>query len=70
MRSQNMIDGIVRRSVERLHPWSDVIKPNKNEPQITPAGPIEPIHDICSFVNGPDESGVWKFANFGSAGET
>lgn len=37
---------------------------------MTPAGPIEPIHEISSFVNGPDRRGVFSDANFGRAGET
>lgn len=65
-----MIEGIVRQRAARLQPTRDVIDPNKKEPKITPAGPIDPIQDTCSFVNGPDTRGVLSEANFGRAGDT
>lgn len=53
-----------------MQPTKDVIDPNIKEPKMTPAGPIEPIHEISSFDNGPDRRGVFSDANFGRAGET
>lgn len=30
---------------------------------------IEEIHETCSLVNGPEESGAFSDVNFGIAGE-
>lgn len=47
--TQNAIEGMDKKTVERLQPISDVKKPNKNEPKITPIAPMDPIHEISLF---------------------
>lgn len=51
--TQNAIDGMDKKTVERLHPINDVRKPNKNEPKITPIAPMAPIQDISEEFNLP-----------------
>lgn len=61
--------GIASKSVARLQPNKDEMKPNINDPNRIPIALNEPIHEICSFVNGPDKSGVSSVAKSARAGE-
>lgn len=69
MRIQNTADGMLRKSIVRLHPKHADMTPNVNEPHMAPIEVIEPTHEICSFVNGPDMSGVSSEESFGRAGD-
>lgn len=59
-----------KHKAARLQPINDAIDPNKNEPKMIPAGPMEPIQDTSSFVKGPERSGVFSDDNNASAGLT
>lgn len=50
--------GIAKKATVLFEPNNVVIYPNDNAPNIPPKLLTEPIHEICSFVNGPDMSGV------------
>lgn len=63
-----MIDGSVKKSIARLHPIRDMKHPNEKDPRKAPKQLILPIHEICSFVNGPASNGVCSEANLPSAG--
>lgn len=53
-----------------LLPIKVVIYPKVNAPNRPPMQLIEPIHEISTAVNGPDNSGVFSDAKIGNAGET
>lgn len=68
--TQNAIEGIDKKTVERLQPINDVIKPNSIEPKITPIAPMDPTLEICEVVKGPSNNGVLSEANLGMDGAT
>lgn len=68
--NQNVIDGTVKASVDRLQPTDDIIYPTTMDPIRLPMLLREPIHELCSLVNGPDRRGVFSDVNFGKAGAT
>lgn len=68
--TQKAIDGMDKKTVERLHPINDVKKPNKNEPKITPIAPIDPIQLSSWTVSLPLNNGVFSEANLGREGAT
>lgn len=65
-----MIDGTAKNSMALLQPKTDERYPVMKAPNTPPMVFIDPIHDICSFVNGPDFRGVESCVNVAIAGET
>lgn len=66
---KNTIDGIVKNRIVLLAPRNKLIYPKVNVLRIAPIALIEPIHESCSLVNGPDFKGVSFDKSIGVAGE-
>lgn len=69
MRIQKTVTGMAKNNIDSLIPKQADMKPNVSEPHIAPIDVTDPIHEICSFVNGPDTSGVFGDDNIAVAGE-
>lgn len=61
--------GIAKNTIVLFESNKVLIYPNDNAPKSEPILLIDPIHEVCSFVNGPDRSGVSSDVNIGNAGE-
>lgn len=68
--TQNVIEGIDKKTVECLQPINDVKKPNNIEPKMTPIAPMDPIHEISEVVKAPPNNDVLSEANLGIEGAT
>lgn len=64
-----MTEGMVRESKARFEPISDMKNPRAIAPISPPMQLIDPIHDTCSFVKGPETNGVFSDDNFAIAGD-
>lgn len=51
---------MVKQSRVRFEPINDTKKPTVVAPINPPKQFIEPIHEICALVNGPDTNGVFS----------
>lgn len=56
--------------MDRLLPRTDARYPITTAPHTPPTVFTDPIHDTCSFVNGPVFNGVESCVNVANAGET
>lgn len=68
MSIQKSIEGTESSSMARLHPMNVVSSPVVNVPLNAPIELIDPIHESCSLVKGPDFNGEFSDKSVGSDG--